>query len=343
MATIARVQRSSGVRFKAIVKRNGVILATKTFHSEEQARAWAVEVEQDKARLEAYADHGSMSFQEVVKVFLAQYEGRDKDFTRRLHLWADWLGTTKLDDVTPALIRTMLDKYGKTHNRYGEPLSGATLNRMKAAVSSLFSYAVSENFTTTNPARSIRARKEAHHVIRWLSEDERTRLLAACKESKWPKLYLLVLMALATGARRGDLIGLRWSDIDLENRLAHVARTKNGSSRVLSLSLPVVQELKRFEKEAASNGLVFCLETDSSKPKSFDPLWYEALRQAKVERFRFHDLRHTTASYLAQNSVPLHTIAEVLGHSSLQTTMRYAHLNHAARQRVQDQVLGGIA
>lgn len=341
MATIARVQRASGVRFKAIVKRNGVILATKTFHTEEQARGWAAEVEQDKARLEAYAEHGSMSFQEAVKVFLDQYEGRDKDFTRRLRLWADWLGTTKLDDVTPALIRTMLDKYGKTRNRYGEPLSGATLNRMKAAVSSLFSYAVAEGFTTTNPARSIRARKEAHHVIRWLNEDERTRLLASCKESKWPKLYLLVLMALATGARRGDLMGLRWRDIDLENRLAYVARTKNGSSRMMSLSLPVVEELKKHKLE--EDGLVFCLETDASKPKSFDPLWYEALRQAKVERFRFHDLRHTTASYLAQNSVPLHTIAEVLGHSSLQTTMRYAHLNHAARQRVQDQVLGGIA
>lgn len=338
MATIARVQRASGVRFKAIVKRNGVILATKTFHTEEQARTWAIEVEQDKERLEVYAEHGSLTVRQAITSYLAQWQGRDHSLKRRLDLWADWLGTTKLDDVTPVLIRTLLDKYEDTRN-----VNGSTINRIKASLSAVFTYAMGEGMTSSNPVRKVKSRKQGKHVIRWLSEDERTRLLASCKESKWPKLYLLVLMALATGARRGDLMGLRWSDIDLENRLAYVARTKNGSSRVLSLSLPVVQELKRFEKEAASNGLVFCSESDKEKPRAFVKEWYAALERAKVESFRFHDLRHTTASYLAQNSVPLHTIAEVLGHSSLQTTMRYAHLNHAARQRVQDQVLGGIA
>lgn len=338
MATIARIERASGVRFKAIVKRNGVILATKTFREEEHARAWADEVEQDKERLEVYAEHGSLNVRQAITSYLAQWQGRDPNHKRRLMLWDGWLGTTKLDDVTPVLIRTLLDKYEATRN-----VNGSTINRIKSSLSAVFTYAMGEGLTSSNPVRKVRSRKQGKHVIRWLSEDERTRLLAACKESKWPKLYLLVLMALATGARRGDLLGLRWSDLDLRNRLAHVARTKNDSSRMLSLSLPVVEELQRFEKEAESNGLLFCSVNDKNKPRAIDKEWYAAIERAKVESFRFHDLRHTTASYLAQNAVPLHTIAEVLGHSSLQTTMRYAHLNHAARQKVQDQVLGNIS
>lgn len=337
MATIACIERTSGTRFKAIVKRKGIILATKTFRDEGQARHWANEVERDKERLESWEAHGSITVGAAIKSYMAQYDGRDHSLRKRLELWDNWIGTTKLDDVTPVLIRTMLDKYEDTRG-----VNGSTLNRIKASLSAIFTHAMGEGLVISNPARRVKSRKQGQHVIRWLSEDERTRLMSSCKQSTWPKLYLLVLMALTTGARKGDLMGLKWADIDMNERIAHVARTKNGTSRVLSLSLPVIEELKYFQNEAEATSLLFHSTYDRQRPRAFTKEWYAARERAGVEEFRFHDLRHTTASYLAQSGIPLNTIAEILGHSSLQTTMRYAHLNHAARQQVQDKVLGSI-
>jgi integrase len=137
-----------------------------------------------------------------------------------------------------------------------------------------------------------------------------------------------VLLAISTGARRGELVRLKWTDVDLKNARAIVHDTKNGDPRVLPLvgkALPALRELKL--QGSALSEWVFPQPSGFPGPfESFDAHWYAALKAAAIEDFRFHDLRHTCASYLASQGATLLEIADTLGHRTMQMVQRYAHL-----------------
>jgi integrase len=116
------------------------------------------------------------------------------------------------------------------------PRAPATLNRYKSALSAVFEFGKDEYELNENPCRQVRSQPEDNHRVRFLSVEERTSLLEACKASNWPLLYLLVLMAITTGAIQGELLNLRWMDIRLAERRAYVKKTKNGEPRVLPLT-----------------------------------------------------------------------------------------------------------
>ena len=138
-------------------------------------------------------------------------------------------------------------------------------------------------------------------------------------------------MAITTGARKGELERLKWSDIDVDRGLAYVHQTKNGEPRVLPLTQQVLSEMGRVDKEAE---LIFNSSIKPTKPYEFRKEWIKALRRADIKDFRFHDLRHTCASYLAQNGASLLEIADVLGHKQIQMTKRYAHLCVSHKQKL---------
>ncbi len=183
-------------------------------------------------------------------------------------------------------------------------------------------------------------RSENNAVVRWLSDEERGRLLATCKDSAWPRLYPLVFMALTTGARRGELLKLTWADIDFDSGLATCRDTKNGDPRILPLPQATQTVLKPFR--GIGSALVFPSERIPTKPMEFRKLWSTALQQAGIENFRFHDLRHSAASYLVMNGATLHETAEVLGHRSVQTTKRYAHLSTQHKAALTERILGKL-
>ena len=152
-------------------------------------------------------------------------------------------------------------------------------------------------------------------------------------------LYLLVLMAITTGARRGELLCLRWNDIDFEKQVAYVNNTKNGEAKALPLTIDVINELQVFNQNDSS--LIFGSKI-TSKPYVFYKPWKRAVDEAELIDFRFHDLRHTTASYLAQNGATLLEIADVLGHKQIEVTKRYAHLCIEHKSSLINRVMGGI-
>ena len=176
--------------------------------------------------------------------------------------------------------------------------------------------------------------------MRFLSDDETRRLLAACRASIWPRLYALVLAALTTGARKGELLGLHWADVDLDQARAYVGRTKNGEPRVLPLVPGLVDELRKFAGAPAA--WVFAAPRNAEKVFTFEPRWHEALRVAKVRAFVFHDLRHSCASLLAKNGATLLEIADVLGHKQLQMTKRYSHLATSHKAALVNRVMGNL-
>jgi hypothetical protein len=148
-------------------------------------------------------------------------------------------------------------------------------------------------------------------------------------------------MAMTTGARRAELENLRWSDINWERSEASIPNTKNGDKKVLPLIPNVMSELERFR--SGGNTLIFASSRCPNQPFNFVPRWDQAIKLSKVKKFRFHDLRHTCASYLAQSGASLLQIGDVLGQRQPTVTKRYSHLGVHHKTALVNEVLGSYS
>lgn len=304
---------------------------------------------------------GSITVSHLVDLYMAQYAGRDTTRTQRLTWWVAQVGQLRLDEINDDHMHAALESLNDRAARYyagkdadgrpvyrakRKPIAPATINRYSASLSAVFTWAIRRRITPKgwdHPGRRLERRAENNEKTRFLSDDERVRLLQACKASRWPRLYLLALMGLTTGARKGELIGMRWCDVDLAGRLAHVGRTKNGDPKALPLVPAVVAELERFVPDnPASTTLVFCSPRKATRAFSYEGAWQTALKAAKVRDFRFHDLRHSCASLLAQNGATLLEIGDLLGHRQVSMTRRYSHLAATHRTALVNRVLGDL-
>jgi integrase len=322
MATIQKMNRKKGVGYRVIIRKKGINPISKIFSTKKLAVQFANKLEGDSEYLIAYGQKSVVQMMHLSKLFddylLNAYTGKyPKDQRSKFNFWLKSIGNKTIDSITIVDITKVLSHLSDTK-------SNATVNRFKAAISVVFNYACRQYNLTSNPVGLIPSKPEDNHRVRYLSTLERKSLLRACGKANWPKLYLLVLMAITTGARRGELLGLRWNDIDFERQTAYVQTTKNGQPKVLPLTDDVVNELTRFRQQDAS--LIFNSEVNPSNAFCFNEQWKKALALAEVDNFRFHDLRHTTASYLAMSGASLLEIADVLGHKQISVTQRYAHL-----------------
>src|SRR5260221_766996 len=210
----------------------------------------------------------------------------------------------------------------------------ATVNRYVAALSAVLTYAINEHvppLLTVNPVSTISRKKEPKGRTRFLSDDERTRLLDACAKSPWPPLRALLLLAITTGASRTEMTTLKWDDVNTATGRALVQKSKNGERRTLILvgeALKALQALEaaRTAKPKNERSEFVFHDEQGGAMQFFDSDWHAALDAAGLKDFRFHDLRHTTASYLAAQGRSLLEIADVLGHKTLAMVQRYAHL-----------------
>lgn len=302
---------------------------------------------------------GAITVRELVSSYMAAYTGRDLSRVQRLSYWVATLGDVPIRDLDDDRVFAAIDDLAQRRGRYfggrdadGRPilrakrgkLSAATLNRYQAALSAVLTWAQRRRIAPrgwVNPCQTLPMREERNEIVRYLSGEERAALLSACKDSKWPKLYLLVLMALTTGARRGELEAMRWGDVDLERGEASVARSKNGDRKTLVLVPAVVAELRRHA--GAPTALIFRSSRRPDAAFNFEPHWDRALKVAGVKTFRFHDLRHSCASALAQNGATLLEIADVLGHRQLSVTRRYSHLATDQKAKLIHRVLGKVS
>ncbi len=248
--------------------------------------------------------------------------------------WKNRIGDYSLADASPSLIAECRDELleGITHLK--QKRSPATVNRYMAAISHCFTIAVKEwGWLDDSPMRKVRKMKEPRGRIRFLSDDERPALLNACRESENPYLYTIVVLALSTGARQGEILSLKWDQVDLKRKLITLYETKNKEIRSLPLTghaLKLVKDLNKVRR--INTDLLFSSKT-KNQPVDIRYSWAVALTTAKIENFRFHDLRHSAASYLAMNGATLAEIAEILGHKTLQMVKRYSHLTeqHTAK------------
>jgi integrase len=178
-----------------------------------------------------------------------------------------------------------------------------------------------------NPVSRVSKPRLPRGRVRYLSRDERQRLLSTCQTSSNPYLYTVVALALATGARKMELLTLTWPVVDLQRGVITLNDTKNGERR----SIPLTGLALRLMRQHAR---VWRIDTDlvfpsarGRRPADIRRAWEVALQQADIADFRFYDLRHSCASYLAMNGASLAEIADVLGHKSFQMVKQYAHLS----------------
>jgi len=163
--------------------------------------------------------------------------------------------------------------------------------------------------------------------IRYLTEDEEKRLMQALNQSKSKVLKDVVLFALHTGMRLGEILDLKWENINFENKVIILLpeQTKSRRRHILPLNDVALEVLKR-RFECRVSGCPYVFHRQGKKVKSVKEAFKNALKRAGIENFRFHDLRHTFASRLVQKNVDLYVVKELLNHSDIRTTQRYAHL-----------------
>ena len=317
MASIRkRTLKGGEARYDVRIRVQGGPTQSATFTHMRDARRWIADTEGDLRK--GRRPPTKQTLAEAVDAYqeLGTSELRPKtisELNRRLHWWSDQLGKRKLAELDHSHIARALHKLD---------VGPATKNRYHSAVSAALEFAIRElGWLDQNPARKVRRKTEPHGRVRWLEDDERDRLLANCKQSKSRSLYPLVVLAMSTGARQGELTSLTWSDVDLSNAKVFLSETKNTDRRTLYLPTKAVETLRDWRR-------VRFLATNEVFPNGFPrTAWEKAVERAKVKNFRFHDLRHHFASQLAMQGATLPELAAALGHRTFAMVKRYAHLS----------------
>lgn len=256
-----------------------------------------------------------------------------KNVERHLNYWEKELGHLKLNHLTPSVITEAREHFLSEPIRGDKMRTGATSNRYTATLSHVLSTATTQwEWMHENPCLKVKKTKESRGRVRYLSKDELSRLLEACKQSKNPFLYIIFLISLTTGARRSEVLGLKGQDVHCEKGLLYLMDTKNGTNRAVQISEQIVNWLQA--RKLQNDLLLFPSPTNPNVPYDIRSAWEAAVKRAGIQDFRFHDIRHTTASYLAIEGFSMLDIAETLGHKSMQMTKRYSHLSNEHKRKL---------
>jgi integrase len=338
-----RISKDGTISYRARVRIKGHPILSKTFSSITLAKKWkkVTEVEIEKGRyfdrIEAQRHTLGEAIDRYINDILPSKPKNAKNVRHHLLWWKEQLGAYSLDAIKPSLLAEQRDLLQKEPTARGKLRSATTVVRYLASLSHLFTICIKEwNWMTDNPIRKISKPKISNNRVRFLEDEERMRLLEQCKKSRCSVLYLVVILALTTGMRYSEIMKLKKEDVDLEKEVITLQETKNGEVR----SLPIVNlPLELLRNHIKNNphekiALIFPSPNDPKKPLDIRSAWDRAVRDAKISNFRFHDLRHTTASYLAMNGSSLLDIAVLLGHKDLQMTKRYAHLSQEHKRKI---------
>lgn len=267
--------------------------------------------------------------------------------------FAEEFGNKKLTDINPWIV----EKWRAARLKGG--IMVATINRDLVALKAALAKAVEWKLIDAHPLQGVKLGKvDSAPKTRFLDDDEEERLRKALDEreeriragrdsaNQWRRvrgyetlpdlrtvtfadlLKPLILTALNTGMRRGELFGLTWADVDLERRILTVLadNAKAGKTRHIPLNSEVLATLTDWRKQAAdTNGRVFPAR-DGGRLDNIKTAWTGLLKKADISHFRFHDLRHSFASRLVMAGVDLAVVRELMGHGDIQMTLRYSHL-----------------
>lgn len=336
------------VRYRAHVRRAGFKSQSKCFNTQADAKAWLRNAEADAAQTKAQAD-GIYQFAAVIDTFAQTPPRRGTKAWSASHLayWEGQFGLRDIKKITRADINLTVARLQakKVERRTFDgkvkftekTISPSTVNRYLASLSALFNFALDAGLIDHHPIKGGQVRKlsESTGRRRVLTKEEEDRLIAEAERSSWPPMALFLRLALTTGARKSELNKLRWSDIDLERRIAVLPKTKNGEVRTLPLVRSVHNALIEAKKvQPLASDYVFFRPSDPTKPKDVNTVWLHVRKRAGLESDRedvldrvvLHSTRHTAATKLIRGGANLIQAAAVTGHKTVGMLKKYTHL-----------------
>lgn len=366
VTNMATFRKLPSGKFQAVVRLKGMKPLYATLPTRSKAKLWAKTVEEDTSlarkltrdeltpaqlvTVETTKGKHSITvptFTALVAHYLEQYSGRDRGTQGKLTFWIEQFGHKLVTDVTEFDVDDGLIELSKRPGRgINETLTGSSINRYKSTLSAVFiwfnRHPDYKRLKYSNPVRQehVSTFSENPAKDRFLTEDEQRKLLDAARGGRWNRMYALVLFALTTGCRKGELLNLTWEEIDFRQRTAYLGKTKTGRPRYVPLTSPVVEELMKLR--GTPEFKVFHSTVSKTTPRFIKKDWAWTLKRAGIGHVRFHDLRHTAASNLVRGGRTLFEVATLLGHSSTSMTARYSHLAVDDTRAMVDAVMGQL-
>ncbi|MBX9629568.1 MAG: tyrosine-type recombinase/integrase [Burkholderiales bacterium] len=347
-------------RYRAHIRRVGFQSKSKLFDRMKEARDWVRENE-GSDKLERAGTGKTLST--LIEEFVQSPPRRGYKFWRPEHLdfWNEALGDMKVGAISRGDINGAIVTLQTRPARRGTPagtvttdkkLSNGTINKYIATLASLLNFALDKGLIDFHPMKAGQVKKleENGGRRRILTGEEEERLYTAAKASAWPAMYAYIRMLMTTGARRSEILNLRWEQIDLDRSIAVLGTTKNGRPR----ALPLVSDVKELLADAAKvkplkGDFVFFDPRDPERPLNVDKVWEAVRKEAglwndrsdPLERVVLHTTRHTAVTKLLRGGANLAQAAAVSGHQTLAMLKRYEHLAAQDVVDVAEKLLGG--
>jgi integrase len=313
--------------YQAKIRKAGFPAQSKTFTTRKDAERWIVEREAEMSR-GTFVDTKAattMTLRQAIERYIEEVTPRKRSAEQekpRLRAMArSDMAAHSLANLTPKEVAKWRDERLKE-------VSGATVHRNLAILRHVIQIARKEwgIAIPTNPVSEISMPKVSNARERRLTTDEEKALLAACAQSRNTFLIDAVTLALETGMRQSEIVGLDWRHVDLTKRVAHLPITKNGSSRNVPLSSKAIEVLKSRPCEEV-NGLRTGKVFESVTPEAVKRAFIRACTRAGLENLRFHDLRHEATSRFFEKGFQIMEVSTITGHKTLSMLKRYTHLS----------------
>ncbi|MDY0261898.1 site-specific integrase [Syntrophotalea acetylenica] len=313
---MASINKRGPYQWQVKIRRKGYPLQSKTFETEEDAKKWArlIESEMDRGIFVCQAEAEKTTLEEALKRYKREItpgkKGKKQEESRinilsRSPLGPRYLASIRGTDVAKYRDERLLER------------SPITVNNELILLSHLYTVAKKEwgMEGLRNPVRDIRKPKQPSGRDRRLRPGEEERLLKHTP----PRLRPLIVLALETAMRLGELVNLRWENINLARRTAHLPETKNDSARTVPLSTSAIKEFKALPRHL--DGQIFTYSANAASIAFSD-----LVKKQEIENLRFHDLRHEATSRLFEKGLNPMEVASITGHKTLQMLKRYTHL-----------------
>jgi integrase len=298
---IKTIQGKNGNSYCVQIRVKGHKHTSRTFKELKEAKKWLKETLHAISSGQIYETKimRTQTFSQLIDKYIEQeLDKTSSNYKTRhgqLNWWKEQLGHLSLINIKEDVISTCRRTLLNTNDRYGNPRSKATANRYMTTLSVLLRVAVQEwRLLPYNPLSSFQKLKEPTGRDRFLTEQEIERLLKACRCSPNKNLYPIVITALCTGMRKGEITSLKWNQIDFQEQLIKLEKTKNGDKRYIPLKEPVFSLLKEkaLKLDCFPQDYIF-KSTRGSHLIDFRISWAKALQEAEIKNFVFHSLRAT--------------------------------------------------
>ena len=347
-----RFKKNGKPSYTVSIRIAGYPPVTRTFERKTDAKQWASKTETEIRENINFPKRKAQKYTiaDIIDKFIEnelpkKKEKTKSEFIREMNWYKKEIGHYYLSSLTTETLVNCREKLAKRHKEIPirnknaknlEPrlsektLTSASINKYMTYMRSVFSYCVNElDILDFNPMAKVKKLSEKNARKRYLELKEIDKLLTACKKADY-ELYLCVLIALLADARKSEIIHLTWGTADLENKMFYFLDTKNGTDRGTPMHEFIYNELVAFKARnkvrSLNNDYIF--KTSDGKPKEslIGKLFPKIVKQCGIKDFRFHDLRHTGASWQAMSGISQPITQKILGHKSPVMTDRYSHL-----------------